>query len=233
VKPVIIIAIAFVLLIPITVFAESSEITINPTQLSEIKDIIQESNLINLSLLAVSITIASVAVLATMITAYYLKRQVHSMELEFESTLEPLLVIISFEPAQVFFHNGAVEFYDKWNDTPNHQYSDLQKVKMKFTIKNVGQGTAKDIVYIRYFDDNVFSRSIFENMSETKTNAILAPDQEFRITFDIKIEQWRQLTQTKNLFSGLSISYMGLKNKKYTGMIYGIRKGGNYILDSW
>ena len=231
-KPVIIIAIAFVVLIPITVFAESSEITINATQLSEIKDLIKESNLINLSLLVISITIASVAILATIITAYYLKRQVKTMELEFESKLEPLLVIQKLSPSQVFLLSDRVMKYDSWVGSPDYNYSDLEKVRMRFFIKNIGQGIAKNIATIENIDEQEFFRNIFEGKEEVQMNSILAPNQIVRLSFDITAERWTNLKR-EDLFAGLSISYDGLKNKKYAGTIFGIKFGGNYILDSW
>ena len=96
---------------------------------------------------------------------------------------------------------------------------------------NSGADIANNIRRVTHVSDQKFSKDLFEQLTD-KPTSILQPGRHLDITFDITWERFTELEE-RNLFAGISVSYDGPKGKKYTGEIYGLQSGSNYILDSW
>lgn len=201
-------------------------------QLEDFKKVIEESLEIDFKIFILSLVISISAVIGTIVTAYYLRKQVNYSERESELRSEPWLAIEGLRPSQVMLIDGGILFYDKWQDIPKENRPAMKFVRMEFIIKNVGNGVAVNLSKLKITQDERFDRTLFENKKVLSMHTILAPNQNVYVNFDILSKRWYELEE-KNLFAGLLVTYNGLKGTKRTGVIFGIKRGINFYVDSW
>jgi len=201
--------------------------------LKGINDRIAEANYVNLVVISVSILIAGIAVTSAYATAYFSRKQLEQTGKEIKMRFSPRVIIDGPKPSQVVMKNGGVHIYDDFGKKRSDKWSDVDHIIFKIIFKNIGGDVATNISHIKIVKDEQFTSKEFEEKSDIPLGLILAPNQELFVTFNVDIGRFDILEQ-KNLFAGLSIVYEDLAgNKKYVGVIYGIHRGSNYIVNSW
>ncbi len=209
-----------------------NDVNFTSKQLVDLQKVVEKSLESDFIIIIISLIIAISAVIGTIITAIYLRKQVNYSEQESELRSDSWLTITGLGPTQVVLKTGGIISYERWQNTPKSERPEIKSVIMEFNIKNVGYGIAKNIFRILIIQDERFDRTVFEQDKEINTYVNLAPQQEFHTMFSVLWDRWIT-TDQNNLFAGLSLSYDGLKRKKYVGTIFGIKKGSNFFVDSW
>lgn len=201
--------------------------------LKEMNEKIAESSYANLILISISIVIAGIAVISAYATAYFSRRQLKQAEKDLQMRFSPRVIIDGPRPSQVVLKDGGVLLYDEFTKRQNELWKNADHVIFKISFKNIGGDVALNVSHIKLVKDEEFTKKEFEGQSYVDLNLILAPNQEFFVTFNVDLEKFDKL-ETELIYVGLSLSYENFAGKKlHVGGIYGIRRGGNFISDSW
>lgn len=202
------------------------------SQLNALNDKIQSSNNEDLLLIGVSLFIATIAIAFTVYQAIYLRRQVLFTERETEVRLQSWLVIEELMPVQVELTNGAIDLYEDWSKVSPAKPA--KQIKFHIKVKNIGLNVARNISDKTIVKDEKFSRELFEKEEEGTLGTInvMAPNSDYSVEIPMTFDRFKELG-TKPMFAGISVSYDGPRDRKYSGIIYELKRGTNVIVDSW
>lgn len=191
------------------------------------------SGIPNLLFSSISIFIAGIAVVSAYVSAHYSRKQFQQTEKDLKMRFSPRVIVNGPMPSQVVLKDTSVLDYDVFSKSENPPWNTVDHIIFRFHFRNIGGDVAVKMSNIKIIKDEPFDSSEFENKSDFKMGLMLPPNQEFSIHFTVSLERFDTLEQ-QNLFAGLSIAYEDLAgNKQYSGAIYGIRRGSNYVLHSW
>jgi len=219
--------------IPLTAGAaeQKDKILVDIPQLEDIKSVIKESNVQNQNLFYVSITLVAIAIIGTFLSVRYARQQSLALVQETNERLRPWLKVERPVPRQVRTRDGRLINHKRWSETQPHP-PDIESIMFGLRISNVGKRTARNIRRVLVRQDEMFDRSVFEETPEQVGND-LPPDYDYYIDFILSSERDDRLDD-QNYYVGISISYdIDEQHRTFTGGIFGLRRGGNYIIDSW
>ncbi|MGB6785669.1 MAG: hypothetical protein WBE60_07305 [Nitrosotalea sp.] len=201
--------------------------------LRTINNTVAASNYVNFVLISISIGIAGIAAISAWGTAYFSRKQLQQAEKDLKMRFSPRVIIDGPRPSQVALKDGGVLDYDTFSKSTNPLWDTVDQIIFRFYFRNIGGDVAIKMSNIKIVKEEPFDSSEFEDKPDFPMGLILTPNQEFSLPFAVDLKRFDVLEQ-KNLFAGLSIAYEDLSgNKKYTGVIYGIRRGSNYVIHSW
>ena len=144
---------------------------------------------------------------------------------------KPLITFENPAPAQIHLSDGTKISYESWKSIPIDQRHGVATIEFWIPIKNIGEDVATNIFSAFIKQDNIFSR---QDLMGKEMNPIpdLSPGEFYYQNFEISWDRFVKLKEN-DLFVGLSISYAKQQTKSYSGKIFGIGMGGNYIIDGW
>lgn len=216
---------------PIYAQSETEVLAEINSALKLIQEEIKDVNLTNIIIIAISLSIALIALGVAVYTGYFTRKTFEHYEKEAKLRTRPWIIIESLKPTQVTATNGDKIQYDGWIKMTRDVRPEMKSVKFWITIRNIGPAVARNVHRVLITKDEKFERKELEN----EVSALfpeLAPNQETHYHFEMGASRFFDL-EKKNLFVGLSVSYQHNNSSYSSGTIYGIEKGGNYVLDTW
>lgn len=144
---------------------------------------------------------------------------------------QPLVTFENPAPAQVRLKDDTKISYESWEHIPADQKHNVATIEFWIKIKNNGGDTARNVSSIFFQEDGIFTREYLVN-KEMKMLPDLAPGEFYFHNFEISWDRFIKL-QEHNVFVGLLISYAKQQTHSYSGIIFGIGMGSNYIIDEW
>ncbi|MDE1862630.1 MAG: hypothetical protein KGI33_06935 [Thaumarchaeota archaeon] len=148
----------------------------------------------------------------------------------------PLISYGPPSPARVYLAQGTSVSFDGWHKIPDDQKAQVDSIEFWIEIKNIGSDTAKDIKSSFLKKDGLLYRREMEEKGKLPEGQVLlpnlAPGHSLYWDFKIPLDRYNRL-EMENLSVGLLSSYDKNKTKGYSGIIFGMGKGGNYTADEW
>lgn len=201
--------------------------------LNDMNEKIAESSYVNLVLILISILIAGIASISAYGTAYFSRKQLEQAEKDLRMRFSPRVIVDGPRPSQVVLKDSSVLLYNTFAEQKDVSWKNVDYVIFKIPFKNIGGDVALNVSHIKLVNEEEFTSTEFEGKPDINLNLILAPNQEFFVTFNVDFERF-DILETKLLYAGLSLKYEDFAGKNlYVGAIYGIRRGGNFVSSSW
>lgn len=144
---------------------------------------------------------------------------------------QPFITFVNPALAQIHLKDGTRISYESWESIPIDKRRDVATVEFWVLIRNNGGGVATNISSTFLKKDDIFSRQDLMK-KEMKPLPSLAPGGFYYQDFEIPWDRFVKLREY-NIFVGLLISYTKQQTKSYSGIIFGIGMGSNYIMDEW